>query len=170
MILSTGVITAAAFETADHDVIKWMRGRAETFGYRKARRIVSNATQVFTEAFPQPSHQCTSIDTLKSFPLTFYYIQHSWCSTLFCSSTNCLCASRISHLTSLLKFRWMTWLQKSRGVTDHFCFSLFCFLLFNFLVFHFIHFGFSFLLFNFVVFHFANLFLFLCFCFLFLNF
>ena len=23
------------------------------FGYRKARRIVSNATQVFTEAFPQ---------------------------------------------------------------------------------------------------------------------
>ena len=29
-----------------------MGGRVEMFGYRKARRIVSNATQVFTEAFP----------------------------------------------------------------------------------------------------------------------
>ena len=33
---------------------KWMGGRVEMFGYRKARKIVSNATQVFTEAFPPP--------------------------------------------------------------------------------------------------------------------
>jgi len=31
-----------------------MGGGVEMFGYRKARRIVRNATQVFTEAFPQP--------------------------------------------------------------------------------------------------------------------
>ena len=31
------------------------------FGYRKARRIVSNATQVFTEAFPQPPPSLTNV-------------------------------------------------------------------------------------------------------------
>ena len=29
------------------------------FGYRKARRIVSNTTQMFTEAFPQPPQSLT---------------------------------------------------------------------------------------------------------------
>ena len=31
------------------------------FGYRKARRIVRNATQVFTEAFPQPPPSLTNV-------------------------------------------------------------------------------------------------------------
>ena len=31
------------------------------FGYRKARRIVSNATKVFTEAFPQPPPSLTKV-------------------------------------------------------------------------------------------------------------
>ena len=31
------------------------------FGYRKARKIVSNATQVFTEAFPQPPPSLTNV-------------------------------------------------------------------------------------------------------------
>ena len=31
------------------------------FGYRKARRIVLNATQVFTEAFPQPPPSLTNV-------------------------------------------------------------------------------------------------------------
>ena len=31
------------------------------FGYRKARRIVSNATQVFTEAFPQPPPSLSNV-------------------------------------------------------------------------------------------------------------
>ena len=31
------------------------------FGYRKARRIVSNATQVFTEAFLQPPPSLTNV-------------------------------------------------------------------------------------------------------------
>ena len=32
------------------------------FGYRKARRIVSNATQVFTEAFLQPPPSLTNVE------------------------------------------------------------------------------------------------------------
>ena len=31
------------------------------FGYSKARRTVSNATQVFTEAFPQPPPTLTNV-------------------------------------------------------------------------------------------------------------
>ena len=31
------------------------------FGYRKARGIVSNATQVFNEAFPQPPPSLTNV-------------------------------------------------------------------------------------------------------------
>ena len=31
------------------------------FGYSKARRIVSNATQAFTEAFPQPPPSLTNV-------------------------------------------------------------------------------------------------------------
>ena len=31
------------------------------FGYMKARRIVSHATQVFTEAFPQPPPSLTNV-------------------------------------------------------------------------------------------------------------
>ena len=31
------------------------------FGHRKARRIVSNATQVFTEAFPRPPPSLTNV-------------------------------------------------------------------------------------------------------------
>ena len=38
-----------------------MEGRVEMFGYRKARRIVSNATQVLTEAFPQSPPSLTNV-------------------------------------------------------------------------------------------------------------
>ena len=38
-----------------------MGGRVEMFGYRKSRRIVSNATQVFTETFPQPPPSLTNV-------------------------------------------------------------------------------------------------------------
>ena len=31
------------------------------FGYRKSRRIVSNATQVFTETFPQPPPSLSNV-------------------------------------------------------------------------------------------------------------
>ena len=57
LLLSAGVITTAAFETAYHDVIKKMGSRLEMFSYRKGRRIVLNATQVFSVVAPQ-SHQC----------------------------------------------------------------------------------------------------------------
>ena len=38
-----------------------MGGRAEMFGYRKARKIVSNARQVFTEAIPQLHPSLTNV-------------------------------------------------------------------------------------------------------------
>ena len=38
-----------------------MGGRVEMFSYRKARRIVSNATQVFTEAFSQLPPSLTNV-------------------------------------------------------------------------------------------------------------
>ena len=38
-----------------------MGGRVEMFSYRKARRIVSNATQVFTETFPQSPPSFTNV-------------------------------------------------------------------------------------------------------------
>ena len=38
-----------------------MGGRFEMFSYRKARRIVSNATQVVTEAFPQSPLSLTNV-------------------------------------------------------------------------------------------------------------
>ena len=36
------------------------------FGYRKARRIVSNTTQVFTEAFPQPPPSLTNVQAAEA--------------------------------------------------------------------------------------------------------
>ena len=62
------------FETTDHDVIKGMGGRVEMFGYRKARRIVWNATQVFTEAFPQPPTSLTNV--LATAVMTYDGVDH----------------------------------------------------------------------------------------------
>jgi len=38
-----------------------MGGRVEMFGYKKTRRIVTNATQVFTETLPQPPPSLTNV-------------------------------------------------------------------------------------------------------------
>ena len=53
-----------------------MGGRVELmFSYRKARRIVSNATQVFTEAFPQSPPSLTNVQAAAA---TGKWSGHGW--------------------------------------------------------------------------------------------
>jgi len=49
--LSTSVAAAALLDSADPDVIYSGVGGVEVLSYRKPRRPVADATQVFTEAF-----------------------------------------------------------------------------------------------------------------------
>ena len=50
--LSTGVAAAALLDPVDPDVIYSVVGEVEVVSYRKPKRPVVDATQVFTEAFP----------------------------------------------------------------------------------------------------------------------
>ena len=69
-----GVITTAAFETTNHDVIKCIGGTVEMFSYRKARRMVLNATQVFTKAFLQPPPSLTNVQAAAA--MTYGGVDH----------------------------------------------------------------------------------------------
>jgi len=59
--LSTGVAAAALLDSADPDVIYSVVGGVEVLSYRKPRRPVADATQVFTEAFPQAPSGLTDV-------------------------------------------------------------------------------------------------------------
>ena len=59
--LSTGVAAAALLDSADADVIYSVVGGVEVLSYKKPRRPVAYASQMFTEAFPYAPSGLTDV-------------------------------------------------------------------------------------------------------------